>query len=131
MKFLAILIIATMPLTALARIGETKEQCDKRYGKLVIPALASNGVEYLNYRVHGFAIGLHIFDSTCQKIKYNKEDEGVLAKSEIEALLSENGADWQQISETEWKNQECSAKVWGKHLVIISDAYQKRIDAKK
>lgn len=131
MKFLATLIIATLPLTALARIGETKEQCDKRYGKLIIPPLTSGGVQYLNYRVHGFAIDLHIINSTCQKLKYIKEDEGMLAKEEIAALLNENGKGWQQTSETEWKNDQCSAKVWGKYLVIVSLAYEKPKEVKR
>ena len=126
MKSLAILLIATVPLTALGRIGETREQCDKQYGKLIIPPLISDGVQYLNYRVHGFAIDLHIIGSTCQKLKYIQEDEGMLAKEEVEALLSENGKDWQQIAETEWENDQCTAKVWGKYLVIVSKAHDKQ-----
>ena len=87
-----------MPVTALARIGETKEQCDKRYGKLVIPPLESDGIQYLNYRLHGFAVDLNIIGATCQKIKYIKEDEGIFAPEEIAALLGENGKNWQEVS---------------------------------
>jgi hypothetical protein len=131
MKFFAATLIAIIPLSAFARMGETKEQCDKRYGKLIIPPLESDGVQYLNYRVHGFALDLHIIDSTCQKLRYRKEDEGMLAKEEVEALLSENGKGWQQTSETEWSNEQCTAKVWGKYLVIVNKDYQKQIDAKR
>ena len=63
--------------------------------------------------------------------KISKEDEGILAKEEVEALLSENGKSWQQTSETEWSNEQCSAKVWGKYLVIVNKDYQKQIDAKR
>ena len=131
MKFLAILIIAIMPLTALARIGETKEQCDKRYGKYITPSFANKGIRYLYFKTHGLAIDIHIIQSTCHRIKYFKEDEGMLAKEEIVALLNENGKGWQQTSETEWSNQQCSAKVWGKYLVIVNKDYQKQIEAKR
>ena len=131
MKFSALLLIAVMPLTAFARIGETREQCDKRYGKVTVPPLEHNGIQYLAYRVHGFSIDLNIIDSKCEKMKYLKEDYGMLAKEEIEALLNENGTEWQQVSQHEWKNKQSSAKVSGKYLVIISKAYQKHVEAKR
>ncbi len=55
----------------------------------------------------------------------------MLAKEEIEALLNENGTEWQQVSKHDWKNQQSSAKVSGKYLVITSKAYQKHAAAKR
>ena len=131
MKFSALLLIAVMPIAAFARIGETREQCDKRYGKVTASPLEHEGIQYLAYRVHGFAVDLNIIASKCEKIKYIKEDYGMLAKEEIEALLNENGTEWQQVSKHEWKNQQSSAKVSGKYLVITSKVFQKHVAAKK
>ena len=55
----------------------------------------------------------------------------MLAKEEIEALLSENGTGWQQVSKREWKNQQSSAKVSAKYLVITSKVFQKHVAAKR
>ena len=86
MKFSALLLIAVMPLTAFARIGETREQCDKRYGKVTASPLEHEGIQYLAYRVHGFAVDLNIIASKCEKIKYTPRLHGQCVKSLLQSL---------------------------------------------
>jgi len=124
-KCVASLLFALLPISALARIGETRQECDARYGKLTVSPLTHSGVTYLSYKIHGFDIDIKIIDSQCHKIKYIRKDYGDFEEVEIDALLNLNGKGWQKLSPTTWKNQMSSASVSGKYLVIETHAFKK------
>ena len=125
MKTIAILIMALLPCAGFARIGESREECDKRYGKVTVEPLVHEGITYLSYKLHGFSVGLNLIDSKCERIRYAKTDYGKLEDAEIVALLAGNGKDWEKISNTQWKDSAGSmAKVTGKYLVVETLAYR-------
>lgn len=125
MKILAIVIISLLPCSGLARIGETREECDKRYGKVTVEPLVHQGITYLSYKLHGFSVYLNIIDSKCEMIKYAKKDYGMLEEAEILALLAGNGKDWEKVTNSKWENPAGSvARVTGKYLVVETRAYR-------
>lgn len=125
MRILAIAFIALLPCAGLARIGENREECDKRYGKVTVEPLVHQGITYLSYKLHGFSVYLNIIDSRCEMIKYAKKDYGKLEDAEIVALLAGNGKDWKKVGKTQWENPAGSvATVTGKYLVVETRAYR-------
>ena len=132
MKTFAILIIALLPCAGLARISETREECDKRYGKVTVEPLVHEGITYLSYKLHGFSVDLNIIDSKCERIRYAKTDYGKLEEVEIVALLAGNGKDWKKVSNSQWKDSAGSmARVTGKYLVVETLAYRQHKEGDK
>ncbi|MGB2559432.1 MAG: hypothetical protein ACPIG6_02405 [Akkermansiaceae bacterium] len=132
MKTIAILIMALLPCVGFARIGESREECDKRYGKVTVEPLVHEGITYLSYKLHGFSVSLNLIDSKCGRIRYAKTDYGKLEEAEIVALLAGNGKDWKKISNTQWKDSAGSmAKVTGKYLVVETLSYRQHKEGNK
>ncbi len=125
MRILAIAFIALLPCAGIARIGENREECDKRYGKVTVEPLVHQGITYLSYKLHGFSVYLNLINSKCEMIKYAKKDYGMLEEAEILALLAGNGKDWKKVSDSNWETPSGSvARVAGKYLVVETRAYR-------
>ena len=87
MKIFTIILALLIPQMALARIGETKEQCDERYGE----PTSVDGVAR-SYQKGAFTIILYIVDGKCHGISYTKTDGSEISDKELQTLRSVNGA---------------------------------------
>jgi hypothetical protein len=106
--FVAVVVLATAS-PAWARLGETEEQCEKRYGKASVPeGLISNfgrdaktptlkEDKVLQYRRDGMTIYVGFIDGKASSIQYSffMGRETPLDRQEVEALLKINAPDRQ------------------------------------
>ena len=138
MSYLSLILIFMMPAVAFGRIGETKEQCDKRYG--LGKPLNHKGMEALVYHKEGFVIFVRMFDNTCQAITYGKPDRSKLKAREIRAFLDINGDNWIEKDlgkYLRWKSKDLTAFVKADDydsLVIQTNAYfelEQKMEAQK
>jgi hypothetical protein len=76
---------------ALARLGETPEQCKARYGaptsEMAIPESQS---KYLVYEKNGIRIGATFLQGKCGQISFSKLEGGILFNVEQNYLLKAN-----------------------------------------
>ena len=94
MKYLLLILALIAPQMALARIGETREECDKRYG--VVKIYNSGGEDILSYQKNGIDVYIRMLKGTCQHITYTKADKSSLTETELAALVIANGKDWEE-----------------------------------
>ena len=101
-QFASIILFATVTATtAVARIGETADQIETRYGK---PNPSSDtdelGHQRNQYLFGGYMIVVTFVSGQSEREKYSKEDESLLLNEEINALLATNATEG-----TTWKNK--------------------------
>src|SRR4051794_7851552 len=91
---------------AFARLGETREQCDQRYGTPV--GTQKNGE--VVYAKNVFLIQLTFTTDICTGIFYAKRDLVNLSAAELQELLAANSSNgrrvWQVFSEGVWTSND-------------------------
>jgi hypothetical protein len=111
MKYLILILALLTSQIASARIGETLEECDKRYGE---PKIYSFSKMARSYLVDGMKIYTQYHNGICTYIKYESNAKGNMYKSEAERILHSyyNG---------EWEPQEVrgvtGSAVWLRYFV--------------
>lgn len=93
--------IAIFARPALARIGETEQQIEARYGKLVNASLKGmQGMEILIYQSAGMKIGVTFIDGKSAAEFYSKDDNSDLSREEIDVILEANagGKKWEKAA---------------------------------
>lgn len=103
-SFLTLLVLALLPLSAGARIGETSDQCIARYGAVVY---ADSATGMLLFHRAGFAIGVLMHDGKCEAIRFEKLEKDAIntaaeiTDAEIQTLLASNagGRTWTQTAD--------------------------------
>ena len=138
MKSLAVFLMFMMPVSVFGRIGESKQQCDERYG--AGKRLNHKGLEAIVYHKEGFVIFVRMFDGICQAITYGKPDRSKLKAREIKAFLDINGDNWIDKNLGKyltWKSKDLTAFVKADDydsLVIQTNAYfelEQKMEAQK
>ena len=138
MKSLAVFLMFMMPVSVFGRIGESKQQCDERYG--AGKRLNHKGMEALVYHKEGFVIFVRMFDNTCQAITYGKPDRSKLKAREIRAFLDISDDNWIEKDlgkYLRWKSKDLTAFVKADDydsLVIQTKAYfelEQKMEAQK
>ena len=121
MKYLLLILALMIPQMAAARLGETVEQCDKRYGKVAEKDKSSKIYESKGYRIE-----VRFQDSVCWCITYRKLDKSLIAQSVIEKLKSLAGVGWEVTHSgngmSEWQTDLMIASDFvykGKHQLMI------------
>lgn len=77
---------------AFARIGDTEQQIEARYGKATDTLSKGNEPLQKLYRSSGLDIGVTYIDGVSQIESFRKEDQSALSKNEIALLLEANAA---------------------------------------
>jgi hypothetical protein len=81
---------------AFARIGETEQQIEKRYGKSTLTVSTGNEPLQKVYQSSGLNITVTYLDGLSQREIFTKQDGSELSKNEIAILLEANtaGSKW-------------------------------------
>ena len=81
---------------AFARIGETEQQIEKRYGKSTLTVSTGNEPLQKVYQSSGLNITVTYLDGVSQREIFTKQDGSELSKNEIAILLEANtaGSKW-------------------------------------
>jgi hypothetical protein len=89
---LIIVVLVSASVSAFARIGDTKQQIEARYGKSI--GTLSMGDEH--YRSSGLDITVAYIDGVSQSEFFMKQDGSELSENEIAVLLEANvgGSKW-------------------------------------
>jgi len=113
MKYLILILALLTPQIASARIGETKEACEKRYGERVI----KDGI-FTTYFAKGYRVTVKFYDSVCWWISYEKlgstsKKAYPIEVKVVEKLMSIAGKGWEETSSipvfTEWETDTMEA----------------------
>ena len=88
MKTLLLLIALAFSASAFARIGETTEQIDKRYGQP--QETTRSKAESRRYLFRGFTVLVFFEQGISQCEIYQKEDNSRMTEAEIQGLLQAN-----------------------------------------
>ena len=93
--FIAIAFFLLVSL-AFARIGETEQQIEKRYGKSTLTVSTGNEPLQKVYQSSGLNITVTYLDGVSQREIFTKQDGSELSKNEIAILLEANtaGSKW-------------------------------------
>lgn len=140
MKTLILFILAGLSCLASARLGETPQQLESRYGKAT-----SSEPQTLHFRKNGIFVVAKMLDGKCQSLTlhpYKEAPDGKLSdgdpltEKQIEALLSSNSqsSKWQGSRETGWKTPDglLAAFAFSGGIVIETTAFSKAaIDKEK
>ena len=96
MKYLFLILALLGQQTASARIGETIEQCDKRYGKPIAFQDAQGALVTPTriYRKGDFEITVFQLNGRCEAMMYTNIVTGKLLSTEIMKFLEANGRGW-------------------------------------
>lgn len=97
MKTPLFLIALMFSTSAFARIGETTEQLDKRYGKPL--ETTRDNVEIRRYLFRGFIILVGLENGISQGEVYRKENDSRMTEAEIQGLLQVNAG------KSEWRRE--------------------------
>ena len=105
MKALAIFLIAFMPLTSFARIGEGYAECVSRYGDAQKKYAGEYGVEYSLFKKSIYQIHAKLWGGNVHQIGYSKDT--AFTNLEISYILKVNGGDnkWKRLDDTRWVNK--------------------------
>ena len=105
MKALAIFLIAFMPLTSFARIGEGYAECVSRYGDAQKKYAGEYGVEYSLFKKSVYQIHAKLWNGNVHQIGYSKDT--AFTDLEISYILKVNGGDnkWKRLDDTRWVNK--------------------------
>ena len=127
----SILIAVFAVATASARIGETADQIESRYGK---PG-PSVGVDVLGhqtkqYLFSGYKITVTFQGGKSEREKYSKEDESRLLTGDISSLLAANvtnGVTWKDTVSNKWKSSDDKLVAFfvGGILDVMTNDYRK------
>lgn len=95
MRFLIIGLALAISQTTMARIGETKGECDERYGVGVLHRNLSEGLNMppaviYTYSTNTFNIKVLIYKNKCVGLQYKKNGV-IIEEHEIMALMRLNG----------------------------------------
>lgn len=94
MRTFLIVVFWLLCLPAFARIGETPEECEKRYGKHIVETSEGKGEFLRHYEKSGYMINVWFLQSgdtwKVEHISYYRKDENRFAKEEIRDLLQLN-----------------------------------------
>ena len=96
MRFLIIGLALAISQTAVARIGETKGECDKRYGVGVLHRNLGEGLNMppaviYTYSANTFNIRVLIYKNKCVGLQYTKKNGVMIEEHEFMALMRLNG----------------------------------------
>ena len=105
MKALAIFLIAFMPLTSFARIGEDYAECVSRYGDAQKKYAGEYGVEYSLFKKSVYQIHAKLWGGNVHQIGYSKDT--AFTDLEISYILKVNGGNdkWKRLDDTRWVNK--------------------------
>lgn len=85
---------------ALARLGETKDQCAVRYGSIVATNTIGgpSGVQFV-YSKNGYLTGVCYISNVCEALSFTRIDDRALTTNEIEIFKTANkaGSAWAPI----------------------------------
>jgi len=87
-----VIVLLFIANQSIARIGETPEQCQERYGEVIL--IKDN---MFGFTKGGFIIMVYFYDGKVERISFFKEEKDVLgthkefSENEIQTLLSANG----------------------------------------
>ncbi len=141
--FFLLSILLVIPALVSARIGETREQCEARYGKPAADEPADT-TDTMHHKA-GYKVICTYYEGKCEKISFAHEKDATgraspLSESEIMTLLQSNsgGKPWAKTYEnTEkgfccWEFQNLEA-VYGAaptpRLIINTKSYEERRQA--
>ena len=115
-------VVATLSLAvreATARLGETFEQCNQRYGApssstSLFPVLA--GAPNRQYNYQGWRISVAFLKGQAAKLRYSKLNSGKIEEDEFQAIIKGNagGGSWsaQSTQKTIFNNPFGPNKIW-------------------
>ncbi len=103
-KILILVVCVVVSVSVYARLRETREQCDKRYGK---PERSEAGEvkdsKKVYYRKGAYQVVVYLYNGKVVCIKYMRPKKGdgnhKLEKFELEKFLSVNGKNWQRVKD--------------------------------
>lgn len=121
-----------------ARLGETAEECDARYGKPTTVEKESDGIPNRTYQYGDFLVKVAFIDgkSVCEEFK--KTGKNLLTMEEAQRLLEVNkqGSDWvlkddlDDATPESWMRVDGDAKAWTignpKCFILVSREYGDR-----
>lgn len=88
---LSLLLILSVSSSAFARIGESEQQVEARYGKPIAPRVPGEDLgETKAYVCAGFLIAVTFVDGVSQREMYAKNDKSAITGAEVEVLLEAN-----------------------------------------
>lgn len=94
MRYLTIILALLVPQLSYARIGETVEQCDKRYGELIETSIDNSSRTYLKKGIKVECFFEAMPEGKCVHIKYSPIKSQKLAKT----IWESNHPKWQPIT---------------------------------
>lgn len=113
---LTFLLLLLLGVTALARIGETPEECIRRYGE----PIQRKANQTLFFRKAEISVICCFRDGKCVQVSYRKTaDEARFLSPEIDILKAANGSHWQPQAKsashyTYWRNDTCEVMYDGR-----------------
>ena len=133
LRLLLILWLALSSL-AFARIGETEDECGKRYGDVMVRQNEGGGIVKIGYATEDEVVIARFLEGKAVSLtftKFNDKDEEIpFTNEELDALLGAYGSrqDWRTVFEDAIKgkllinaSQELIANVGGNlHKVVIT-----------
>ncbi len=114
MKALLLLsVLISLSSPALARIGETREQCEARYGK---PVRVDEEYHNTSHEKAGLAVECYFYEGKCERIAFQHIDMGAdgkrlpLTELEVKTLMEANsgGGVWEKRLE----DSESGSVMW-------------------
>jgi len=87
-----IVVALFLPLTCLARLGDSSSRLESRYGR----CQGRNGSLYL-YRAEGYEFAAFMIKGTCEVFDVRHYDKSKLSDKEIDTFLKKNGQDFRLI----------------------------------
>lgn len=118
---LTLLSFLCLAISAQARIGETLDECIKRYGE---PAQRPQPKTLLFHK-SGIAITCFFVDGLCVQISYKKLDSATrFNEREVEILRMANGSRWQLRPDDSrsaylyWSNETCECQ-WDRNQGLL------------
>jgi hypothetical protein len=118
---LTLLTFLCLALSTQARIGETLDECIKRYGE---PAQRPQ-LKTLLFHKSGIAITCFFVDGFCVQLSYKKLDSGArFNEREVEILRMANGSKWQLRPDDSrnfhfyWFNEICECQ-WDRNTGLL------------
>lgn len=125
-----LLVLLAFQEVSFARIGETQEQVEARYGKSVMLVSNKPRERIFTYSSKGLNILVVYFDGKSSMETY-KAEKGSSALSDvvIQALLEVNsgGMTWAKVDSTSWKTEDrvayTSGRIASRDLTVVTVAY--------
>ncbi|MEM1058859.1 MAG: hypothetical protein AAGK14_06395 [Verrucomicrobiota bacterium] len=116
--FCALALTFAVPTTSQARLGETKAECEKRYGEAVETGGVFMGADTNSiYHKNGFLIVVGYIDGICTFVAFTKPGEYTnqeMSEHEIKTLMeaNSNGQRWTQTARGNWSLPDGSVAVF-------------------